>query len=111
MHLGQFAKIVPADQLYRRPLHPYTAVLASMPGLDPATGRARRPTPLADEPRRRRSTRRVSAGSAPRCPRAQGRCSVEEQALRERPPGHHVACHFPLDEVVARSNDRGASNS
>jgi ABC-type oligopeptide transport system ATPase subunit len=65
MHLGQLAKIGPADQLYRRPLHPYTGVLASVPDLNPATRRARRPTPLADEPRRRRSTRRVSVGSAP----------------------------------------------
>ncbi|MGO9456455.1 MAG: oligopeptide/dipeptide ABC transporter ATP-binding protein, partial [Acidimicrobiales bacterium] len=31
-----------------------------------------------------------------RCPRAEGRCALEEPAMREVAPGHTVACHFPL---------------
>jgi oligopeptide transport system ATP-binding protein len=48
MHLGQLAEIGPATSTTGAPAPPVHGVLASAPGLDPATGRARRPTLLAD---------------------------------------------------------------
>lgn len=96
MHLGQLAEIGPSQELYRRPQHPYTAaLLKSIPGLDPATGRTRRPTPPSGEPP---SPIDPPSGCRfrTRCPYAQQRCADEEPLLRERSPGHQVACHFPL---------------
>jgi len=101
MHLGQLAEIGPAEALYRSPLHPYTAaLLESIPGLDPATGRARRPVPLPGEPP---SPLDPPSGCRfrTRCPRARQRCADEEPVLTERAPGRSAACHFPLGTATS----------
>jgi oligopeptide/dipeptide ABC transporter ATP-binding protein len=108
MHLGQLAEIGPADALYRQPLHPYpAALLDSIPGLDPATGRARRPVPLRGEPP---SPLDPPSGCRfrTRCARAQQRCADEEPVLSERAPGQQVACHFPLDVAAGPEGTAGA---
>jgi oligopeptide transport system ATP-binding protein len=82
-------------------VHPYTsALLDSIPSIDPATGAARKPVALPGEP--------PSPVDPPsgcrfrtRCPRAQQRCAEEEPALVERLPGHFAACHFPLTTADA----------
>ncbi|CCH88342.1 ABC transporter protein, ATP-binding protein; putative oligopeptide/dipeptide ABC transporter, ABC transporter [Modestobacter italicus] len=96
MYLGQLAEIGPAEGIYRQPLHPYTsALLDSIPRIDPATGRANKPVSLPGEP--------PSPVDPPsgcrfrtRCPRAQLKCAEEEPQLVELLPGHQAACHFPL---------------
>jgi len=96
MHLGQLVEIGPSEDLYRRPLHPYTsALLNSIPGLDPATGKVRRPAAPKGEPP---SPINPPSGCRfrTRCPLAQARCEQEAPPLRELFPGHQVACHFPL---------------
>jgi len=101
MHLGQLAEVGPAEQLYLTPRHPYTrALLDSIPGLDPETGAARRPVPLAGEPP---SPLDPPSGCRfrTRCPRAQEKCAVEEPLLTDHGNGHHVACHFPLEDLSA----------
>jgi oligopeptide/dipeptide ABC transporter ATP-binding protein len=98
MHLGQMVEIGPAGQLYEEPLHPYTsALLDSIPGLDPVTGVARRPVPLHGEPP---SPIDPPSGCRfrTRCPRAQQVCADKEPPLRELRPQHQVSCHFPLNE-------------
>ncbi|SFS79303.1 ABC transporter ATP-binding protein [Saccharopolyspora flava] len=96
MHLGQFAEIGPADELYAHPQHPYTAaLLASIPELAPGAGRAEgRSAPLSGEPP---SPLEPPTGCRfrTRCPKAEDRCEREQPVLRERAPGHRVACHFP----------------
>jgi oligopeptide transport system ATP-binding protein len=100
MYLGQISEIGPSEELYRRPLHPYTsALLGSIPGLDPATGEVRRPVPLAGEPP---SPIDPPSGCRfrTRCPFAQQRCATETPPLREIGPGRLVACHFPLNATA-----------
>ncbi|WP_425826389.1 ABC transporter ATP-binding protein [Streptomyces fractus] len=96
MHLGELAEVARAQELYRRPLHPYSAALLdSIPGLDPATGRTRRPAPPRGEPPSP-ITPPSGCRFRTRCPYAQQRCADERPLPREAAPGHQVACHFPL---------------
>jgi oligopeptide transport system ATP-binding protein len=93
MYLGQIVESGPTRQVYRQPLHPYTAaLLAANPTLGTA-GRKRIvlegeiPSPL-DPPK--------GCRFHTRCPFAQERCRVEVPLNRELAPGQSAACHFPL---------------
>jgi peptide/nickel transport system ATP-binding protein len=94
MYLGKLCELAPADELHRRPLHPYTASLLDsvpIPNPDvpprraPVTGEP--PSPLDPPSGCRFHTR---------CAFAQDRCRQEEPSVREVLPGHFAACHFPL---------------
>ena len=107
MYLGQIVEQAPADELYGRPRHPYTAALLSAASVaDPDLADRRQrilltgdvPSPI-DPP--------AGCPFHPRCPKAQDRCAVEVPALvaRDDDPARHVtACHFPVtstEELVA----------
>src|SRR5690606_7057205 len=50
MYLGQVVESAPTEQLFSRPIHPYTRVLiSSVPLPDPAAERARRPIEVHGE--------------------------------------------------------------
>ena len=111
MHLGQIAEIGPSEELYRRPLHPYTAaLLESIPGLDPATGKVRRPAPPSGEPP---SPIDPPSGCRfrTRCPFARDRCAAETPPLREMGHRRQVACHFPLDTEADGAVPPGAASA
>ena len=99
MYLGQFVETAPAEELFERPLHPYTkALIASVLHPD-STAR--------DQLNRAAS---FTAGDVPgllnappgcryhtRCPYAQQRCREEHPALENvgsEGAEHSVACHF-----------------
>jgi peptide/nickel transport system ATP-binding protein len=99
MYLGKLCEISPADDLYRRPAHPYTrALLDSIPVPDPevtvefSSVDGEPPSPVLPPPGCRFNTR---------CPHADDVCRAEEPQLRDLGDGHFVACHHPLESATA----------
>jgi oligopeptide/dipeptide ABC transporter ATP-binding protein len=90
---GRIVELGPREELFQRPLHPYTRSLLDAV-LEPDPG-APRP-PHKGPPAEPAAVRSPAPGCrfAPRCPLAEARCREEEPALRELAPGHTVACHL-----------------
>jgi oligopeptide/dipeptide ABC transporter ATP-binding protein len=95
MYLGKIVEIGPGEELYGFPRHPYTgALLSAVPVADPSAARGQRRLLGGETP----SSADPPSGCSfhTRCPKAQGRCSVEEPALEDKGTGTRAACHFPL---------------
>jgi oligopeptide/dipeptide ABC transporter ATP-binding protein len=105
MYLGKIMEISPCEELYTKPIHPYTnALLAAVPVPDPRRSRTRAravvegepPDPVTPPPGCRFHTR---------CPYATEVCRTVEPPLTEYANGHAAACHHPRNvaasEVVA----------
>jgi peptide/nickel transport system ATP-binding protein/oligopeptide transport system ATP-binding protein len=105
MYLGKIVELSPAEELYDKPIHPYTlALLGSIPIPDPRENRARRRTKIEGEPPNPLSPP-TGCRFSTRCPRAQEICHHSEPQLSEYAGGHLAACHFP----VAVSPEEAAS--
>ena len=99
MYVGQLVELAEVEELFNRPLHPYTeALLASVPRTN------------AIGPNKRKSIKGEIANPAdpppgcrfhPRCKYAQKVCSMEVPQLREIEPGHFSRCHL-ADELDLR---------
>lgn len=90
MYAGRLVEVTPKKQFYSSPRHPYSRLL------------------LDSAPRFRKSDEDTPPGAGPsagmehetgcafvsRCPGASARCAREAPVLRERSPGHLVACHL-----------------
>jgi oligopeptide transport system ATP-binding protein len=93
MYLGRIVELATANQLYTRPLHPYTeALLSAVPIPDPQVKRQRImlqgdvPSPIHPP---------AGCHFHTRCPIARkGLCDVEAPPLEQSTDGHWVACHL-----------------
>jgi oligopeptide transport system ATP-binding protein len=91
MYGGRIVEQAGAAELYARPRHPYTrGLLASIPRLDGAAGE--RLVPIRGQPP---DLARLPSGCAfaPRCERADARCTAQRPLLREVAARHLSACH------------------
>jgi peptide/nickel transport system ATP-binding protein len=102
MYLGKVCEVGTPNQLFERPLHPYTRMLIDS-----------RPDPEVALVETSVRPEVLAAGEIPspmnppsgcrfrtRCPRATELCAVEEPPLREADGGQQVACHFPLESLT-----------
>jgi peptide/nickel transport system ATP-binding protein len=95
MYLGKIVEYGPAEEVFEKPLHPYTrALLSAIPIPDPKTTRARKRLRLSGEPP---SPINPPPGCRfhPRCPKATDICRRAEPQLEEVESGHYVACWHP----------------
>jgi oligopeptide/dipeptide ABC transporter ATP-binding protein len=91
MYAGQIVELAPAQELLRRPWHPYTqALMDSVPKLGRA---ARRLTCI---PGNVPQLNALPSGCRfhPRCPRAQPECSQNVPTLLEVAPNRRVRCPY-----------------
>jgi oligopeptide transport system ATP-binding protein len=94
MYLGKIVELSPAEELYERPIHPYTeALLSAVPIPDPLAQRERIvlegdvPSPINPP---------SGCHFHPRCRYATEICQTQAPPLIPHLGGHLAACHHPL---------------
>jgi oligopeptide transport system ATP-binding protein len=109
MYLGVIVETAPADDLYARPIHPYTeALLSAIPDIDTGDEDTPReqivlegevPSPIAPPAGCRFHTR---------CPYATEICREMRPPLANFGDGRFAACHHPLGGAVPVAGEGGA---
>ncbi|HBZ81243.1 MAG TPA: peptide ABC transporter ATP-binding protein [Brevibacillus sp.] len=94
MYAGNTVEYATVEELYEKPLHPYTWGLLDSQIKSDTTGK------LPSIPGNPPDLREDIAGCyfAPRCPYAKDKCFSEKPPLVEVAPNHLVACHFQTSD-------------
>jgi oligopeptide/dipeptide ABC transporter ATP-binding protein len=91
MYMGKIVEMARGEDLFQRPLHPYTKILLkAIPKLDPTM---RKESPFLKE-----DHLPLTSGQGclfqPKCSHSRERCQAEEPLLLNEGEDHFVACHF-----------------
>jgi len=96
MYLGRIVELAPKEEIFDKPLHPYTqALLSAIPESDPEEKKEAQPikgdvaSPI-DPP--------SGCHFHPRCPSCMDVCKRTSPSLKEYLPGHFVECHLYADK-------------
>ena len=96
MYLGRIVELAPKEEIFDKPLHPYTqALLSAIPESDPEEKKEAQPikgdvaSPI-DPP--------SGCHFHPRCPSCMDMCRRTSPILKEYLPGHFVECHLHADK-------------
>jgi peptide/nickel transport system ATP-binding protein len=97
MYLGKVVELATKEQLFSKPMHPYTeGLLAAVPIPDP-TLREKKQHILLEGDMPSPANPPLGCRFHTRCPYADDKCKQQEPELIEKEPGHMVACHYPLE--------------
>ncbi len=94
MYLGKIMELADRDEIYLRPLHPYTqALISAVPVPDPEVAE-KRPRVILQGDIPSPANPPVGCNFNTRCPFAEDICLRVDPAFTEVQPGHWAACHF-----------------
>ncbi len=91
MYLGKIIELGPSEEIFKKPLHPYTdMLLKSIPIPNPRIAKQKKVQVVGEPP----NPINIPPGCRfhPRCPHARDICKKEEPPLVEAEKGHFVAC-------------------
>jgi oligopeptide/dipeptide ABC transporter ATP-binding protein len=109
MYSGRVVEVAPAESIFRRPAHPYTAgLLQALPSgrwetvRRAGNGSRGRLSAIPGAVPDARAPRPPGCHFAPRCPRAVEACGAQRPPTADLGGGHWVACIRPLVEAEQR---------
>ncbi len=98
MYLGKLIEKAPSDDLFEKPMHPYTEALLSAIPVPDIHYKSKRII-LEGEITSPIEPKKVCR-FANRCPKAMPKCTENEPKLVELEPGHFVSCFLYSDEIA-----------